>query len=169
MSISIKGWKNPSKRAHGRLRVLNPLFIRREFPLQIIPPPQPWFLGSISFLPVCLCLFACVFSSALSKSHGYLITLLLKAFHCVWAAFKPSHLGTSLEKELRLLQNLVWKWFNSCDKSEIFPSFASMGRGKWNHDQLSMKFNFPKGWLHLAARLAGNMQWEMLRHHKYSL
>ena len=78
------------------------------------------------------------------------------------------HLLTHLEKELRPHPNLVWERFNSCDKSEIFPSFASAGRGKWNHSQLSMKCNFPKGWLHLAARHGGNMHWETLRYSKDS-
>lgn len=31
-----------------------------------------------------------------------------------------------------------------------------------------MKCNFPKGWLHLAARHRQNMQWEMLRYYKDS-
>ena len=73
-----------------------------------------------------------------------------------------------LEKGLRPHPNLVWERFNSCDKSEIFPSFAYTGRRKWNHSQLSMKCDFPKGWLHLAARHGGNTQWEMLRCYKDS-
>lgn len=140
--------------------MLNPFFPGRQFlcslPLNSKKAAHFCFLVSLSL---------CVFIFTLFKSHGYFLILLSKAFNLILAAFKALHLGTSLERGLRLPPKSCLQMIQQCDKSEIFPYFASIGRGKWNHGQLSMKFNFPKWWLHLAAMHGENMQYVVLRYY----
>lgn len=117
-------------------------------------------LGSMSFLSVLSCLLLCAFISTLYRSGGYVLILLSKAFNLISAAFEALNLGTSRGGTQASSKILPENDSTVGTSQRSFHLLLPEGKRAWNRGQLSMKFNFPKWWLHLAT---ARVKWEVRR------